>query len=95
LFGNECYLTTTFDGIPNITFPIQDLGCDCWFNFENFSKFFGGRVIPFPLLVILFYKKDNLLHVVKHNVGFIFWSKSCKNICKTNTMALMTYRWQE
>jgi hypothetical protein len=88
-------LTTTFDGIPNITFPIQDLGCDCWFNFENFSKFFGGRVIPFPLLVILFYKKDNLLHVVKHNVGFIFWSKSCKNICKTNTMALMTYRWQE
>jgi hypothetical protein len=73
--------------ILDITFPIQDLVCICWFKFENFSKFFfffflGGCVIPFPLHVLLFYKQNKLLHVLKHSVGFIFKSKVARIFAK-------------
>jgi hypothetical protein len=72
--------------IPDITFPIQDLACDCWFDFENFSKFFsflfGDHVIPFPLPTFLFYKQNNILHDFKHNISFILWSKVARIFAK-------------
>jgi hypothetical protein len=62
----------TWHYLPNLRFGLWMLGW-CWKLTHRFSSlFYGGNITPFPLLMFILCRQEELLHVYKHNVGSIF-----------------------